>query len=162
MWSVEFKSHPIILSIKIGSEHQVSAVQIWNYNASLDLTSCGVGFTCGFDSTWYLYTSFKNTVLLFLYHGVTGTRSTIPNQEQGKEWNFNCSTSSRQFALQFWTDITTWQGRPKWSSSTIFPCLYVCDEFFTWLCLSWKVLLLVISISNCIFMIFCFKSNNTK
>ncbi|XP_034248598.1 protein KIAA0556-like isoform X2 [Thrips palmi] len=42
MWSADFKSHPVVLSIRIGAEHQVSAVQVWNYNASPDFTSCGV------------------------------------------------------------------------------------------------------------------------
>ncbi|KAE8748472.1 hypothetical protein FOCC_FOCC004767 [Frankliniella occidentalis] len=42
MWSFEFKSKPIILSIRIGAEHEVTGVHIWNYNASPELTSCGV------------------------------------------------------------------------------------------------------------------------
>ncbi|KAK3907893.1 Katanin-interacting protein [Frankliniella fusca] len=42
MWSSEFKSKPISLSIRIGAEQQVTGVHIWNYNASPDLTSCGV------------------------------------------------------------------------------------------------------------------------
>ncbi|KAJ1527608.1 hypothetical protein ONE63_007571 [Megalurothrips usitatus] len=46
MWSTEFKSQPIVLSIKIAAEHQVSGIQIWNYNASPDLTSCGVREIC--------------------------------------------------------------------------------------------------------------------